>query len=165
MQLPIKLEENGGEVAGLAAISRPLLVSTPDETLGLGSDLCPFRFHVRSRRPDAQNQFVLEKNTPVSMRDGVVLRADVMRPAEARKFPVLVYRTPYGKDAAQQYVNADCSGSFDVKIYSGGTELFELTAFIAFDDDMKEMRAVFTSVVAPDGTSLPSVINAQARKQ
>ena len=36
------------------------------------------------------------------MRDGVVLRADVMRPAEAGKFPVLVYRTPYGKDAAQQ---------------------------------------------------------------
>jgi hypothetical protein len=47
-------------------------------------------------------------------------------------------------------VNADCSGSFDVKIYSGATELFELTAFTAFDDDMKEMRAV---------------INLQARKQ
>ena len=57
MQLPIKLEENGGEVAGLAAISRPLLVSTPDETLGLGSDLCPFRFHVRSRHRDAHNAF------------------------------------------------------------------------------------------------------------
>jgi len=62
-------------------------------------------------------------------------------------------------------VNPDCSGSFDVKIFSGGTELFELTAFTAFDDDMREMRAVFTSVVAPDGTSLPSVINLQARKQ
>jgi len=35
------------------------------------------------------------------MRDGVVLRADVLRPAEAGKFPVLVYRTPYGKDAEQ----------------------------------------------------------------
>ncbi len=46
--------------------------------------------------------FVLEKNVAVSMRDGVVLRADVMRPAKAGKFPVLVYRTPYGKDAAQQ---------------------------------------------------------------
>jgi len=39
----MRLEENGGEVAGLAAISRPLSVSTPDETLGLGSDLCPLR--------------------------------------------------------------------------------------------------------------------------
>ena len=62
-------------------------------------------------------------------------------------------------------VNADCSGSFDVKIYSGGVEIFELTAFTAFDDDMREMRAVFTSVVAPDGTSLPSVIGLEAKKQ
>ena len=62
-------------------------------------------------------------------------------------------------------VNADCSGSFDVKIYSGGTELFELTAFTAFDDDMREMRAVFTSIIAPNGTSLPSVISLDARKQ
>jgi putative CocE/NonD family hydrolase len=52
--------------------------------------------------PTSKTTFVLEKNVPVSMRDGVVLRADVMRPAEAGKFPVLVYRTPYGKDAAQQ---------------------------------------------------------------
>jgi putative CocE/NonD family hydrolase len=36
------------------------------------------------------------------MRDGVSLRADVVRPAVDGKFPVLVYRTPYGKDAAQQ---------------------------------------------------------------
>ena len=36
------------------------------------------------------------------MRDGVSLRADVVRPGVDGKFPVLVYRTPYGKDAAQQ---------------------------------------------------------------
>ena len=35
------------------------------------------------------------------MRDGVILRADVLRPAADGKFPVLVYRTPYGKDEAQ----------------------------------------------------------------
>ena len=52
--------------------------------------------------PNSDTHFVLEKNVPVRMRDGVVLRADVMRPPEADKFPVLVYRTPYGKDAAQQ---------------------------------------------------------------
>ena len=52
--------------------------------------------------PTSKMHFVLEKDIAVSMRDGVVLRADVMRPAEAGKFPVLVYRTPYGKDAAQQ---------------------------------------------------------------
>jgi len=45
---------------------------------------------------------VLEKNVAVPMRDGVILRADVLRPAGDGKFPVLVYRTPYGKDAAQR---------------------------------------------------------------
>ena len=47
-------------------------------------------------------QFVLQKNAAVPMRDGVVLRADIMRLTEGGKFPVLVYRTPYGKDDAQQ---------------------------------------------------------------
>ncbi len=41
---------------------------------------------------------VLEENVAVPMRDGVILRADVWRPAGAGPFPVLVYRTPYGKD-------------------------------------------------------------------
>jgi len=43
-----------------------------------------------------------ENNVAIPMRDGVVLRADVLRPATGDKFPVLVYRTPYGKDAAQK---------------------------------------------------------------
>jgi hypothetical protein len=47
-------------------------------------------------------RFVLEKNVPVPMRDGVVLRADVMRPAAGGKFPVLLYRTPYGKEDEQR---------------------------------------------------------------
>ncbi len=34
------------------------------------------------------------------MRDGVVLRADVRRPAGDGRFPTLVYRTPYGKHRA-----------------------------------------------------------------
>jgi uncharacterized protein len=54
---------------------------------------------------DAQTispRFSVESNVPVPMRDGVALRADILRPAVAGRFPVLVYRTPYGKDAAQQ---------------------------------------------------------------
>lgn len=62
-------------------------------------------------------------------------------------------------------VNADCSGSLDVKIYSGSEELFEVTVFTAFDADMREMRAVFTSLVEPNGTSLSTVIALEARKQ
>lgn len=43
---------------------------------------------------------IIERDTPVPMRDGVVLRADVLRPAGEGRFPVLVYRTPYGKEFA-----------------------------------------------------------------
>jgi len=43
---------------------------------------------------------VVEKDIAVPMRDGVVLRADVLRPAGDGRFPTLVYRTPYGKEFA-----------------------------------------------------------------
>jgi putative CocE/NonD family hydrolase len=43
----------------------------------------------------------VERDVPVRMRDGVVLRADVWRPAGAGPFPVLVYRTPYDRRRAQ----------------------------------------------------------------
>ena len=62
-------------------------------------------------------------------------------------------------------VNPDCSGTFDAKIFSGGAELFEVTLFTAYDSDMREIRAVFTSVVAPNGTVLPTVIHLEGRKQ
>jgi putative CocE/NonD family hydrolase len=39
----------------------------------------------------------IERNVPVKMRDGVVLRADVHRPDRGGPYPVLVRRTPYGK--------------------------------------------------------------------
>jgi putative CocE/NonD family hydrolase len=48
----------------------------------------------------SRSGFVTEKNVAVPMRDGVVLRADVLRPKGKGPFPVLVYRTPYGKENA-----------------------------------------------------------------
>ncbi|MDZ4850813.1 MAG: CocE/NonD family hydrolase [Pirellulaceae bacterium] len=50
----------------------------------------------------------IEKNVAVPMRDGVVLRADVFRPDGVGPWPVLVLRTPYGKDAQKvdSYVKA-----------------------------------------------------------
>jgi hypothetical protein len=45
-----------------------------------------------------------ERDVAVPMRDGTLLRADVYRPVSGGPFPVLVYRTPYGKrSAAQDY--------------------------------------------------------------
>jgi uncharacterized protein len=43
---------------------------------------------------------VVDTNVAVPMRDGVVLRADIWRPARTTQHPVLVYRTPYGKHVA-----------------------------------------------------------------
>src|SRR5689334_25362119 len=49
-------------------------------------------------------QWVEQSDVAVPMRDGVVLRAEVRRPSGAGPFPVLVYRTPYGKnDALKEY--------------------------------------------------------------
>ncbi len=45
--------------------------------------------------------YIVESDVAVPMRDGVMLRADVLRPKKDEKFPVLVYRTPYGKHFAR----------------------------------------------------------------
>jgi putative CocE/NonD family hydrolase len=46
---------------------------------------------------------VHEQDVVIPMRDGVRLRADVLRPPQGR-VPTLVYRTPYGKhDALEEY--------------------------------------------------------------
>ncbi|HVS16507.1 MAG TPA: CocE/NonD family hydrolase [Thermoanaerobaculia bacterium] len=45
---------------------------------------------------------VHRRDLDVPMRDGVLLRANLWRPAGDGPFPVLVYRTPYGKDEAER---------------------------------------------------------------
>jgi len=62
-------------------------------------------------------------------------------------------------------VNADCTGTGSATISSGGTEILALTMNLSFDSNMREMRAIFSSVTEPNGTALPSVINLEARKQ
>ena len=44
--------------------------------------------------------FHVTKDAPVPMRDGVVLRADILLPSPSGRFPTLVYRTPYNKESA-----------------------------------------------------------------
>ena len=43
---------------------------------------------------------LLQKDVPVPMRDGAVLRADLLLPRREGRFPTLVYRTPYNKEEA-----------------------------------------------------------------
>ena len=43
-------------------------------------------------------QIVVDYDVPAQMRDGVILRANVYRPAGEGRWPVLLTRLPYGKD-------------------------------------------------------------------
>ena len=45
------------------------------------------------------SEVVVQSDVPARMRDGIVLRADVYRPAQGGPYPVLLTRTPYGKTA------------------------------------------------------------------
>jgi len=42
-------------------------------------------------------KIAIENNVAAVMRDGTVLRADIYHPANGRKYPVLLCRTPYQK--------------------------------------------------------------------
>ena len=43
-----------------------------------------------------------EKNLEIAMRDGTILRANITRPNVEGKFPVLIERTPYNKEAGSE---------------------------------------------------------------
>src|SRR5687768_14306997 len=51
----------------------------------------------------ARAGIVVETDVAIPLRDGVVLKADVWRPAPTGRFPVLVYRTPYEKGEEAAY--------------------------------------------------------------
>ncbi len=44
---------------------------------------------------------IVKTDVVVPMRDGVLLRADILLPDQGGPFPVLIYRTPYGKQNAR----------------------------------------------------------------
>ena len=62
-----------------------------------------------------QATLTVDSAVSIAMRDGVVLRADVLRPSGPGRFPVLVYRTPYDRADA-----ADATG-LAMKRWSGAT--------------------------------------------
>jgi putative CocE/NonD family hydrolase len=49
----------------------------------------------------------VERDVAVEMRDGTVLRANVYRPADDGRYPAVVERTPYGKDATRPSATID----------------------------------------------------------
>ena len=46
------------------------------------------------------NKILIEKDIPIPMRDGTVLKGDLYRPDGPERLPVLLNRTPYGKSGA-----------------------------------------------------------------
>src|SRR3984893_19111179 len=50
--------------------------------------------------PSPANAIERRSDASVPMRDGVVLRAEILLPTAEGKFPALIYRTPYGKQFA-----------------------------------------------------------------
>jgi putative CocE/NonD family hydrolase len=60
-------------------------------------------FLPRTRRQAGSPQSsARQTDVSIPMRDGVVLRADILSPSATGRFPALVYRTPYGKEFAQK---------------------------------------------------------------
>jgi hypothetical protein len=61
-------------------------------------------------------------------------------------------------------VNPDCTGTDTIRVFEGGVLVRTTALHVVYDDDGREARAVFTSLVLPDGTSLPSIITIEARR-
>jgi predicted acyl esterase len=52
------------------------------------------------REPDCrawETKTVFEQDIPIRLRDGIIIRADVFRPAKTSMVPAIVHYSPYGK--------------------------------------------------------------------
>lgn len=62
-------------------------------------------------------------------------------------------------------VNADCTITIKVDVYDGSGNLARSAVLAGvFDDNATEIRAIFASLVLPNGVSLPTVITAIGKK-
>ena len=62
-------------------------------------------------------------------------------------------------------VNPDCTGTSTVKFFDESGALVRTSVIsLVFDDSMRELRVVQQSLTLPDGTNVPVVITAKARK-
>jgi hypothetical protein len=78
-------------------------------------------------------------------------------------------RSLAGQVAAETFrgtfsVKPNCTGSATIEVFASGTLARTSTLDLVYDDNIREQRAIFTSLVLPDGTSLPSVLTIQARR-
>ena len=61
-------------------------------------------------------------------------------------------------------VNSDCTGTDVIQVYEAGVLVRTSTLKVVYDQNGREARAIFQSVVLPNGTSLPAVLTIEARR-
>ncbi len=61
-------------------------------------------------------------------------------------------------------VNSDCTGTDTFSVFESGVLVRTSTVKIVYDDNGRSARAIFTSIVLPDGTILQSILTADARR-
>jgi hypothetical protein len=62
-------------------------------------------------------------------------------------------------------VNPDCTGKLAIQIFDlPGNKILTATLDLVFDNNVRELRAIFTSAVLPNSTPLATVITVQAKR-
>ena len=62
-------------------------------------------------------------------------------------------------------VNPDCTGKLSIQIFDlPGNKILAATLDLVFDNNVRELRGLFTSAVLPNGTPLGTVITVQGKR-
>jgi hypothetical protein len=61
-------------------------------------------------------------------------------------------------------VNSDCTGTDVIQVFLSGVLVRTSTLQVVYDDDGPKARAIFTSLVLPDGTNLPTILTIDAKR-
>jgi hypothetical protein len=60
-------------------------------------------------------------------------------------------------------VNSDCTGTDVIQVFESGVLVRTSTLGVVYEDDGSGARAIFTLLVLPDGTSLPTILTIDAK--
>jgi hypothetical protein len=61
-------------------------------------------------------------------------------------------------------VNLDCTGTDEIQVFQDGVLVRTSTLNVVYDDNGRSARAIFSSIVLPDGTQLPSILTIDVRR-
>jgi hypothetical protein len=61
-------------------------------------------------------------------------------------------------------VNADCTGTANIKVLVNGQIIRSAVLNIVYDENQNHARLIFVAITLPDGTSLPSVVTMDASR-